>query len=67
MEEPRTWRWLLVAIGSRLGRCGRRYFGSRVENGQQVHGMFARAWPIGTTALWIAVLLTAYVFFYYLA
>ena len=58
---------LLVAIGSRLGRGGRRYFGSRVENGQQVHGMFARAWPIGTTALWIAVLLTAYVFFYYLA
>ena len=28
--------------------------------------MFARAWPIGTTALWIAVLLTAYVGFYYL-
>jgi len=58
---------LLDAIGSRLGRGGRRYFGSRVDDGQQVHGMFARAWPIGTTALWIAVLLTAYVFFYYLA
>ena len=57
----------LDAIGSRLGRGGRRYFGSRVDDGQQVHGMFARAWPIGTTALWIAVLLTAYVFFYYLA
>ena len=58
---------LLDAVGGRLGRNGRRYFGSRVEDGQQVHGMFARAWPIGTTALWIAVLLTAYVFFYYLA
>ena len=58
---------LLAAIGGRLGRGGRRYFGSRVEDGEQVHGMFARAWPIGTTALWIAVLLTAYVFFYYLA
>ena len=29
-------------------------------------GLFARAWPIGTTALWIAVLLTSYVFVYYL-
>ncbi|MGB5336910.1 MAG: Na(+)/H(+) antiporter subunit D [Woeseiaceae bacterium] len=27
-------------------------------------GVFARAWSIGTTALWIAVLLTAYVLFY---
>ena len=58
---------VLDTIGSRLGRGGRRYFGSRVDDGRQVHGMFARAWPIGTTALWIAVLLTAYVFFYYLA
>ena len=56
-----------AALGSRLTRVARRYFGSRLENGQQVHGLFARAWPIGTTALWIAVLLTAYVFFYYLA
>ena len=29
-------------------------------------GIFARTWPIGTTALWIAVLLTSYVFVYYL-
>ena len=29
-------------------------------------GVFARAWSIGTTALWIAVLLTAYVFVYVL-
>ena len=27
-------------------------------------GVFARAWSIGTTALWIALLLTAYVLFY---
>ena len=27
-------------------------------------GVFARAWTIGTTALWIALLLTAYVLFY---
>ncbi|MDJ0918390.1 MAG: Na(+)/H(+) antiporter subunit D [Woeseiaceae bacterium] len=28
------------------------------------NGVFARAWSIGSTALWIAVLLTAYVLFY---
>ena len=28
-------------------------------------GVFARAWPIGSTALWIAVLLIGYVFVYY--
>jgi multicomponent Na+:H+ antiporter subunit D len=57
----------LGRLGERLGKRGRRYFGSRAEGESQVHGVFARAWPIGTTALWIAVLLTAYVFFYYLA
>jgi len=54
-------------LGQRLGELGRRLFGSRTMDGRQVHGVFARAWPIGTTALWIAVLLTAYVFFYYIA
>jgi multicomponent Na+:H+ antiporter subunit D len=55
-----------AAFGRRLGLRGRRWFGSETVDGRQVHGVFARAWPIGTTALWIAVLLTAYVFFYYL-
>jgi len=53
-------------MGGRLGAQGRRLFGSRTMDGRRVHGVFARAWPIGTTALWIAVLLTAYVFFYYI-
>ena len=39
-----------------------RHFGSSANS----HGVFARAWSIGTTALWIAVLLTAYVLFYML-
>jgi multicomponent Na+:H+ antiporter subunit D len=34
-------------------------------NGGERGGVFARAWPIGSTALWIAVLLTAYILFYY--
>ncbi len=37
-------------------------FGSRPTQA----GVFARAWSIGTTALWIAVLLTAYVLVYVL-
>ena len=57
----------LSQLGRHLARRGRHYFGSQSEGGRQIHGVFARAWPIGTTALWIAVLLTVYVFFYYLA
>ena len=57
----------LAWVGRHMGARGRRYFGSDLEDGRRSHGVFARAWPIGTTALWIAVLLTAYVFFYYLA
>ncbi|MGD9022080.1 MAG: Na(+)/H(+) antiporter subunit D [Lysobacterales bacterium] len=57
----------LDRLGRRLSHDGRRFFGSRTEDGRHVFGLFARAWPIGTTALWIAVLLTAYVFFYYIA
>jgi multicomponent Na+:H+ antiporter subunit D len=55
--------WLMQRLDDR----GRRLFGARTTDGRRVHGVFARAWPIGTTALWIAVLLTAYVFFYYIA
>ena len=60
-DAEATWR-----LGRHLGQGGRRFFGSRTEDGRHVHGLFASAWPIGTTALWIAVMLTAYVFFYYL-
>jgi len=31
-----------------------------------VGGVFARSWPIGTTAIWISVLLSAYVLLYYI-
>jgi multicomponent Na+:H+ antiporter subunit D len=53
-------------LGQRFGERGRFLFGSASVDGRRMPGVFARAWPIGTTALWIAVLLTAYVFFYYL-
>ena len=55
----------LVAVSqqraeSQLNGAGgwlRRYWGNA--------GMFARSWPIGVTATWIAILLTGYVFIYY--
>lgn len=40
-----------------------RYLAGRTD--ERRAGLFASAWPIGTTALWIALLLTAYVFTYY--
>jgi multicomponent Na+:H+ antiporter subunit D len=61
---------VMASAAGRLGRWleerGRGLFGSRISGDRRLHGVFARAWPIGTTALWIAVLLTTYVFFYYL-
>ena len=36
------------------------------STGRGRSGVFARAWPIGATAFWIAVLLISYVFVYYL-
>jgi multicomponent Na+:H+ antiporter subunit D len=50
------------SIMSTLRRRGEMYFGARLPRA----GVFARAWSIGTTALWIAVLLTAYVLVYVL-
>jgi multicomponent Na+:H+ antiporter subunit D len=56
-----------IALQTRIGkfldalrkRAGG-HFGTQLSRA----GVFARAWSIGTTALWIAVLLTAYVLFY---
>ena len=46
-----------------LTKGARRYLGTAEEGATP--GVFARAWPIGVTALWIAVLLTAYILVYY--
>ncbi len=47
-------------------RVAERYLGQPHTADSQERGVFARSWPIGTTALWIAVLLSAYVLLYYL-
>ncbi|MCY4155919.1 MAG: Na(+)/H(+) antiporter subunit D [Gammaproteobacteria bacterium] len=54
----------LMRISNRLRRLAARHM-STSSDGQR-SGVFARTWPIGTTAIWIAILLTSYVFVYYL-
>ena len=43
-----------------------KYLGQPHTADSKERGMFARSWPVGTTALWIAGLLSAYVLLYYL-
>ncbi len=42
-----------------------RHLDSDAETSEMEPGLFARSWPIGRTAMWIAVLLTGYVLAYY--
>jgi multicomponent Na+:H+ antiporter subunit D len=44
----------------------RRYLGQPHTADSAERGVFARSWPIGTTALWIAILLSGYVLLYYI-
>jgi len=46
-----------------LHQFARRHLGV-TESGNR-RGVFARSWPIGATALWIAILLSAYVLIYF--
>ncbi len=43
----------------------RRYFGPRKPDEEQPRGVFAQSWTIGTTALWVAALLTGYMLAYF--
>ena len=55
----------LSGLLAALERRALRWFGQATDSNPEP-GMFARTWPIGTAALWIAVLLTSYVLAYYL-
>lgn len=55
-----------VRLQKFLQRMAVRYLGQPHTADSQERGMFARSWPVGTTALWIAGLLSAYVLLYYL-
>ena len=43
-----------------------RFLGQPHTADSDERALFARSWPIGTTALWIAILLSAYVLIYYI-
>ena len=53
----------LKLVGS-LRAFGQRHLGISAK--VKSRGVLARTWSIGTTSLWIAVLLTAYVLAYFL-
>jgi len=52
-----------TGVGGRARRFAERHLGRPAAGGRP--GVLARAWPIGVTALWIAVLLSAYIGVYY--
>lgn len=54
---------ILGSVGVSLKGVAERLFGAGSDSERA--GAFARATPIGTTAIWIAVLLSAYVLVYY--
>jgi multicomponent Na+:H+ antiporter subunit D len=51
-----------IAAGH-LGTFAKRHLGS--SNNKELSGVFSRTWTIGTTALWVVVLLTVYVLLYF--
>jgi multicomponent Na+:H+ antiporter subunit D len=69
---PAAWRWVangLVAIRDKARRdlaSAREAIGNWFAEHWGASGVFARSWPISSTALWIALLLAAYVLLYYL-
>jgi multicomponent Na+:H+ antiporter subunit D len=69
---PVAWAWFITVLMELRDRAMKdlKAAGKGISNWLTEHwgagGVFARSWPIGTTALWIAVLLTAYVLVYYL-
>lgn len=69
---PAAWAWVSKALMELRDRAVKdiKAASARIGDWLTEHwgagGVFARSWPIGSTALWIAVLLTAYVLVYYL-
>lgn len=69
---PAAWNWSAKTIGEIRDRAtkdlghGARTVGKWLATNWARGGGFTRSWPIGFTALWIAVLLSLYVLVYYL-
>lgn len=54
------------SLAGKLDAVLRAFLGSERRPPAGERGFFARSWPIGVTALWIAVLMSTYVLTYYL-
>jgi len=69
---PATWRWFAGALDTIRDKAvkdlaaARRSLGDWFGTHWGSTGLFARSWPISTTALWIAALLAAYALVYYI-
>ena len=69
---PAAWRWSEKVLSELRARAAKdlsaagRQISAWLEAHWGTEGVFARSWPISTTAVWIALLLTAYVLVYYL-
>jgi multicomponent Na+:H+ antiporter subunit D len=69
---PGAWGWFAHGLASIRDKAARDLGSARTAVGAWLaghwggEGLFARSWPISTTALWIAALLAAYVLIYYL-
>ena len=57
---------LMMASRDALHHLAVHYLGQPHTADREERGLFARSWPIGTTALWIAILLSGYVLIYYI-
>ncbi len=57
--------WAARFLGAALSSGAGRYRGRGSADGGARQDLFGTDWSIGTSALWIAVLLTVYVFIYY--
>lgn len=61
-----TSKGLAVLIQNQLRLFAKHYLGHPHTADSEERALFARSWPIGTTALWIAILLVGYVLIYYI-
>ena len=62
----RLWGRVMEVSRELLVYFATRYLGQPDTADSNERGLFARSWPIGTTALWIAILLSSYVLLYYI-
>ena len=56
---------VVATVIAKLGAIARRHLGTSPARNER--GVFARTWPIGTTGLWIAILLSAYLLVYFIS